>query len=100
MRAFIDQHREPFGVEPLCKVLQMAPSGYRRYAAQRRDPLRRSARAQRDTAPMHHIQRVWDADLQIYGADQVWRQLQREGFSVARVQPGYRSLWFACHCRV
>ena len=34
MRAFVDQHRETFGVEPLCKVLQVAPSGYRRYAAQ------------------------------------------------------------------
>ena len=36
MRAFIDQHRETFGVEPICRVLQIAPSGYRRYAAQRR----------------------------------------------------------------
>jgi putative transposase len=84
MRAFVDQHRETFGVEPLCKVLQVAPSGYRRYAAQRRNPALRSARAQRDEALMRHIQRVWEANLQVYGADKVWRQLQREGVVVAR----------------
>jgi transposase InsO family protein len=84
MRAFIDQHRETFGVEPLCRVLQIAPSGYRRHAAQQRNPARRSARAQRDEALMHHIQRVWDANLQVYGADKVWRQLHREGIPVAR----------------
>jgi transposase InsO family protein len=84
MRAFVDQHRETFGVEPLCKVLQIAPSGYRRYAAQRRHPALRSAKAQRDEALMHHIQRVWDTHLQVYGADKVWKQLQREGIPVAR----------------
>jgi transposase InsO family protein len=84
MRAFIDQHRETFGVEPICKVLQVAPAGYRRYAAQRRNPALRSARARRDEALMRHIQRVWDANLQVYGADKVWRQLQREGLVVAR----------------
>ena len=84
MRAFIDQHRETFGVEPICRVLPIAPSGYRRYAAQRRQPARRSARAQRDDVLMAHIQRVWDANRQVYGADKVWRQLQREGLVVAR----------------
>src|ERR1700682_3517508 len=48
MRAFIDKHRDNFGVEPICKVLRIAPSGYRRYAAQQRDPALRCARAQRD----------------------------------------------------
>jgi putative transposase len=100
MRAFIDQHRATFGVEPICKVLQMAPSGYRRYAAQRRHPARRSARAQRDEVLMGHIQRVWDANLQVYGADKVWRQLQREGLVVARCtverlmrRLGLRGVW-------
>ncbi len=84
MRAVIDQHRETFGVEPLCRVLPIAPSGYRRQAAPQRHPARRSARAQRDEALMRHLQRVWDANRQVYGADQVWKQLQREGILVAR----------------
>jgi transposase InsO family protein len=81
---FIDQHRETLGVEPICRVLQIAPSGYRRQAAPQRNPARRSARAQRDAALMRHSQLVWDANRQVYGADQVWRQLQREGLAAAR----------------
>ena len=59
MKDFVDQHRDTFGVEPICKVLQIAPSGYRRYAAQKRDPSLRCQRTQRDEALMPHIQRVW-----------------------------------------
>ena len=81
---FIDQHRSTHGVEPICKVLQIAPSGYRRHAAQRREPHRRCARAQRDDLLVPQIQRVWQANMQVYGADKVWRQLCREGTSVAR----------------
>ena len=84
MWAFIDQYRETLGVEPICRVLQIAPSGYRRHAARQRDPARRSARAQRDEILMRHIQRIWDANRQVYGVDKVWRQLQREGLAVAR----------------
>ena len=84
MWAFIDQYRETLGVEPICRVLQIAPSGYRRHAARQRDPARRSARAQRDEVLMRHIQRIWDANRQVYGVDKVWRQLQREGLAVAR----------------
>ncbi len=84
MWAFIDQYRETLGVEPICRVLQVAPSGYRRHAAQQRDPARRSARAQRDEALMRHIQRLWDAHRQVYGVAKVWRQLQREGLAAAR----------------
>lgn len=84
MWAFIDQYRETLGVEPICRVLQIAPSGYRRHAARQRDPARRSARAQRDEVLMRHIQRIWDAHRQVYGANKVWRQLHREGIPVAR----------------
>ena len=84
MRAFIDQHRERFGVEPICKLLQVAPSAYWRHAARQRDPALLSARARRDAFLMPHIQRVWQANFQVYGADKVWRQLQREGIQVAR----------------
>jgi len=84
MRDFIDAHRGAHGVEPICKVLQVAPSGYRRYAAVRREPHRRCARAQRDETLEPQIERVWRANMQVYGADKVWRQLAREGTAVAR----------------
>ena len=84
MWAFIDQYRETLGVEPICRVLQIAPSGYRRHAARQRDPARRSVRAQRDEVLMRHIQRIWDAHRQVDGANKVWRQLHREGSPVAR----------------
>ena len=84
MKRFVDQHRSTFGVEPICKVLQIAPSCYRRHAAQQRNPQLRCARAKRDDELIHHIQRVWQANLQVYGADKVWHQLNREGLRVAR----------------
>jgi putative transposase len=84
VRAFVDQHRDAHGVEPICKALQIAPSGYWRHAAQQRTPALRSARAQRDEVLAQEIERVWQANLQVYGADKVWRQLQREGHAVAR----------------
>jgi putative transposase len=80
----VDEHREDYGVEPICRVLQIAPSGYRRHAARRCRPELRSARAQRDDLLVPHIERVWRANLQVYGVDKVWRQLQREGHAVAR----------------
>jgi hypothetical protein len=72
MMDFIDQHRDVHGVEPLCTVLQIAPSGYRRHAARLRDPDKRCARAKRDETLVSEIARVWDANLQVYGADKVW----------------------------
>jgi hypothetical protein len=58
MKAFIDRHRAPYGVEPICKVRQIAPSGYRRHAKRQRHPELRCARAQRDVALIPHIERV------------------------------------------
>ena len=84
MKDFIDQYRDTFGVEPICRVLQIAPSGYRRYAAQKRDPSLRCRRTQRDEALMPQIQRVWQENMQVYGAEKVWRQLEREQVAVAR----------------
>jgi len=65
-------------------VLQIAPSGYRRHVAQQRNPALRCCRAQRDDALTLEIQRVWDANMQCYGAVKVWKQLRREGIEVAR----------------
>ena len=84
MRAFVDEHRENFGIEPICKVLQIAPSGYRKHAAQRRDPSRRCRRALRDEGLIPQVERVWQANLRVYGADKVWKQLHREGTHAAR----------------
>jgi putative transposase len=84
LKDFIDQYRDTFGVEPICKVLQIAPSAYWRHAALRREPHRRCARAHRDEALQPEIQRVWQANMQVYGVEKVWRQLAREGTVVAR----------------
>ena len=80
----MDRHRQAYGVESICKVLQIAPSGYWRHAALKREPHRRCARVQRDETLIPHLQRVWHANLQVYGADKVWKQLNREGLPVAR----------------
>jgi len=84
LRDFIDKHGQAYGIEPICEVLQIAPSGYRRHAAQRRNPALLPARAQRDQMLMPHIERVWQDNMQVYGADKVWKQLKREGQVVAR----------------
>lgn len=65
-------------------MLQVAPSAYRRHAARQRNPERRSARAKRDEMLIPHIERVWQANLQVYGADKVWKPLNRAGVAVAR----------------
>jgi putative transposase len=64
--------------------LQIAPSGYRRYAACQRNLALRCLRAQRDDGLMPQIQRVWEVNMQVYGADKIWHQLNREGIDVAR----------------
>jgi Integrase core domain/HTH-like domain len=84
MIAFIDDQREAYGVEPICKVLPIAPSTYHAHAAKRRDPAKLSARAQRDMALKPEIARVFADNFEVCGARKVWRQMVREGFGVAR----------------
>jgi transposase InsO family protein len=84
MIAFIDDHREAHGVEPICKVLPIAPSTYHDHITKRVDPSRLSARARRDAALKDEVQRVFETNFRVYGVRKVWRQLQREGFDVAR----------------
>ena len=64
--------------------MQVAPSAYRHHAARQRNPDLRSVRAKRDEVLVPEIKRVWGANLQVYGADKVWKQLNREGIAVAR----------------
>jgi putative transposase len=84
MIAFIDEHKASFGVEPICDVIEIAPATYYEHKRQEREPDRRSARAKRDEALMPEIQRVFDANYAVYGVRKVWKQLLREGFSVAK----------------
>ena len=84
MIAFIDDHREVHGVEPICKVLPIAPSTYHDHAAKRADPGKLSARARQDMALKPEIARVFAENFEVYGARKVWRQLVREGVLVAR----------------
>ena len=64
--------------------MQIAPSCYWRHAAQLRNPDLRSARAKRDDELLAPIQRVWHSNMQVYGADKVWKQMNREDIAVAR----------------
>ena len=79
MIACIDAHRERFGVEPICRALQFAPSTY--WSAIRREP---SARSRRDEELKVEIARVHAENFGVYGAPKVWAQLNREGHRVAR----------------
>jgi transposase InsO family protein len=84
MYRFIDQERATYGVEPICRVLQIAPSGYYEHKACEADPTRAPARVQRDRALREDIDRVWRANRRVYGARKVWKQLAREGIPAAR----------------
>jgi hypothetical protein len=84
MIAFIDDHRALYGVEPICKVLPIAPSTYHAQAARRADPGRLPARAKRDAVLMAEIRRVHAANFGVYGVRKVWPQLAREGIVAAR----------------
>ena len=73
MIAFIDDHRQAYGVEPICKVLPIAPSTYHAHAARRADPGKLPARARSDTALVAEIRRVFEANFGVYGVRKVWR---------------------------
>ena len=84
MIAFIDDHRGAYGIEPICRVLPIAPSTYHAHVARRADPALLPARAKRDAELKPEIERVFEENFGVYGVRKVWRQLGREGHSVAR----------------
>jgi transposase InsO family protein len=84
MVSFIDEHQVSHGVEPICRVLPIAPSTYYKQKAFLADPSRLSERARRDAVLRREIRRVWEANRRVYGARKVWRQLHREGIDAAR----------------
>ena len=81
MSAVVDAYRDEFGVEPICRVLDLAPSSYYAVKARQRDP---SKRAVRDQVLLAEICRIYEANYGVYGARKVWWQLQRDGIKVAR----------------
>jgi putative transposase len=84
MVAFIDQHREEYGIESMCSVLAISPSTYYEHARRRREPECRPARQKRDDELRTDIARVYESNQFVYGAKKVWRQLRREDVRVAR----------------
>ena len=84
MLAFIDAHREHYGVEPICRELPIAPSTYYEHKARESDPSRLPARVQRDRELCGSIRRIWEENFRAYGRRKVWRQLHREGIRAAR----------------
>jgi len=84
MVSFIDAERESYGVEPICRVLPIAPSTYFEHKSRQADPSRLPARATRDALLRSEIRRVWEENFSVYGPRKVWRQLKREKIQVAR----------------
>ena len=84
MISFIDEHRSVFGVEPICRLLPIAPSTYYENVAKRLDVDHLSVRARSDIGMKIEIRRVFNENFQVYGVRKVWRQLQREGYDIAR----------------
>ena len=84
MIRFVDAYRDDHGVEPICRVLEIAPSTYHAHVRRRSQPETAPPRVQRDVELMQEIRRVFDENFQVYGVRKVWRQLRRQGFDVAR----------------
>ncbi|MBB38454.1 MAG: IS3 family transposase [Hyphomonas sp.] len=82
--AFIDEHRDQYGVEPICRVLPIAPSSYYEHDRRRRHPETAPPRVRRDEALKPEVLRVFNENFAVYGANKVWHQMKREGFDVAR----------------
>ena len=84
MVAFIDRHRDQYGVEPICRQLPIAPSTYYEHRARQVDPTRLARRAKRDDELKGDIKRVHATNFGVYGARKVWRQLKCENVVIAR----------------
>jgi transposase InsO family protein len=84
MTTFVDEHRERYGVEPICAMLPIAPSTYYEQKARQADPSRLPKRTQQDAVLCEEIDRVWHENRRVYGARKVWKQLRREDIPVAR----------------
>ncbi len=84
MTSFINDHREKYGVEPICAELPIAPSTYYEHKAREANPDKLPARAKRDAELELEVRRVWEENFRVYGARKVWRQLNREQIPIAK----------------
>jgi transposase InsO family protein len=84
MISFVDAYRDKHGVEPICRVIEIAPSTYHAHVARRDKPETAPPRVKRDVMLSIEIKRVFDENFQVYGVRKVWRQLLREGHDVGR----------------
>ena len=84
MMVFVDRNKAEYGVELICRQIQIAPSSYYEHKRRERDPDRLPGRIKWDTKLELDIQRVWESNFRVYGVRKVWRQLLREGIGVAR----------------
>jgi putative transposase len=84
MVSFIEDHRDNFGVGPICRVLRVAPSSYYTRVAIVRKPELASDRAKSDVIDREDIKRIYKASSKRYGARKVWHALRREGKDIAR----------------
>lgn len=84
MITFIEDHREDHGVEPICRVLPIAPATFYDHLAKRADPSLLSDRAKRDAELKPEIVRVFEENLSVYGVCKIWHQMRKEGFGIAR----------------
>jgi len=84
MIALIKEHRGVCGVEPICRVLQIAPSTFYAHLAIERDPALASDRAKRDAQLRPAMKQVWEDNRSVYGARKLWRAMLREGHDLAR----------------
>ena len=81
---FIDDHKNDYGVEPICRVLPIAPSTYYRAKDLESCPDKRSLRSQHDDYYVSEIKRIWQDSKCRYGVRKVWQQMKAEGLSIAR----------------
>ena len=84
MTSFIGKYRDVYGVEPICRVLPIAPSTFYAHDKRRRHPELAPPRVRRDESLKTEILRVFNENHKVYGVRKIWRQLLREGFDVAR----------------
>jgi transposase InsO family protein len=84
MIAFIKEHRAICGVEPICRVLQIAPSTFYAHLAIERDSELASDRAKRDIELRPAMKQVWEDNRSVYGARKLWHAMRREGYDLAR----------------
>jgi len=84
MLSFVDADRDRHGIEPICRVIEIAPSTYHAHVARRSKPETAPPRVKRDAVLSVEIRRVFDENFQVYGVRKVWRQLLREGHDPGR----------------